>query len=63
MQVFDRWGSLLFSKKNIAPNDEKYGWDGISRGKIVENGVYTCLLIMEYQGQKFQFSQSVTLIR
>ena len=31
-RIFSRWGELVFEKKDFAPNDLKYGWDGKVRG-------------------------------
>ena len=35
MELFDRWGHLMFSTKDIAK-----GWDGTVKGQIVQDGVY-----------------------
>ncbi|MBT3417913.1 MAG: T9SS type B sorting domain-containing protein [Flavobacteriales bacterium] len=36
MQVFDRWGSVIFQSDNL-----EYGWDGTSfSGKKMNNGTY-----------------------
>ncbi len=43
-RVFDRWGGLLFEKKNFPPNDESAGWDGASRGQPLDPGVYTYMV-------------------
>lgn len=37
-QIFDRWGNLVFERKNIS-NGSK-GWNGSFRGEPVEEGVY-----------------------
>lgn len=31
-RVFNRWGELVFEKKDFAPNDPNFGWDGKVRG-------------------------------
>ncbi len=38
MQIFDRWGELIFESSNI--ND---GWDGFYKGQKVQNDVYVCV--------------------
>jgi gliding motility-associated-like protein len=40
MQIFDRWGSLVFNADNIEPNNPTLGWDGKFNGKDVVQGVY-----------------------
>ena len=40
LDVFDRWGELVFSNKNFAPNQPELGWDGRHRGDLVQPGVY-----------------------
>ena len=31
-RIFNRWGELVFEKKDFDPNDPRYGWDGRVRG-------------------------------
>ncbi len=40
MEVFSRWGDLVFLKENFPPNSPDEGWDGQFRGKFVDVGVY-----------------------
>ncbi len=40
LQIFDRWGNLVFSKNSIPTNDPSLGWDGKFGTKSVESGVY-----------------------
>ncbi|MEO1625602.1 MAG: M43 family zinc metalloprotease [Bacteroidota bacterium] len=40
LQVFNRWGALIFEQNNFAPNDPSLGWDGTFKGQLVNSGVY-----------------------
>jgi gliding motility-associated-like protein len=40
LRVYDRWGELLYEQTDLAPNDERSGWDGIHRGRTMLPGVY-----------------------
>lgn len=42
VNIFDRWGGLIFTQDNIMPNclDGIRLWDGIYRGKTVDPGVF-----------------------
>lgn len=40
LAVYSRWGSVIFDKKGLAPNDQFGGWDATFSDKIVESGVY-----------------------
>jgi gliding motility-associated-like protein len=64
MQIFDRWGELLFENRNFLPNDEFYGWEGRAKGQDVSPGVYIYLIEVEYvDGETEVFSGDVTVIR
>lgn len=39
-RIFNRWGNLVFEKKNGLPNDTRYGWDGKWKGVPVSPDVY-----------------------
>ena len=41
MTIYDRWGELIFSSKNI--ND---GWDGLFNGKLMDNGIFVYVMEM-----------------
>ncbi len=40
LQIFDRWGELVFSNNNFPPNDAQFGWDGELQGKELNNNVF-----------------------
>lgn len=58
LQVYSRWGELLFQRDGLAANDEQGGWDGTFRGKPLSPGVYTWVaevafldgVVLEYKG-------------
>lgn len=38
--IFDRWGGAIFEVHDVLPNDPDAGWDGLTRGQQLPNGVY-----------------------
>ncbi|NOT38190.1 MAG: gliding motility-associated C-terminal domain-containing protein [Saprospiraceae bacterium] len=40
LNIYDRWGELVFSKTNFPINQEKEGWDGTFRSQRLTTGVY-----------------------
>ena len=59
MQIFNRWGELLFNT-----NDIKAGWDGTFRGMDMPEGTYTFIAhITDRAGRTFKRSGSVLLLR
>jgi gliding motility-associated-like protein len=60
LQVFNRWGILIFSTTN--PN---ISWDGKYRGEIAPAGVYSYILDYEYTPHKIRREQngSVSIVR
>lgn len=40
LQVFDRWGSLVFEGRNLPPGDGRSGWDGQGHNGPSPPGVY-----------------------
>lgn len=64
LQIFNRWGDLVYEAKDLAPNDTQRGWNGITKGKFAPNGVYVYVaqLVME-DGKIRPFSGSMVLLR
>jgi hypothetical protein len=64
LQVFDRWGSLLFSARDLRPGDESTGWDGTFRGQPVLPGVYVWQALVSFlDGEEEMFAGDVTVYR
>ncbi|MBV6440508.1 MAG: hypothetical protein EPGJADBJ_02178 [Saprospiraceae bacterium] len=64
LQIFDRWGGLMFEGKALSLNDEQRGWDGTWRGKKMPPGVYTWLAeIRQADGALMKKEGEVTVLR
>lgn len=64
-QIFDRWGSMVFSSQNGIPNDMSFGWNGKIKGVDASEGVYQFIMDMEdILGYSLgTFTGSITLVR
>lgn len=49
LQIFDRWGDIVFEAINIPPNDPSFGWDGSMGGRPMNSQVYVwhCRLTLQ----------------
>jgi len=56
MRIFDRWGNMLWTgiEDQLRINA---GWDGVVRGDVVQSGVYTYTLEVEYIDGDFRVYQ------
>lgn len=62
--VKDRWGNLVFEKKDLDLNDPKQGWDGTFRGQPCAAGTFLYELEIEFpDGVRKQFKGEVKLLR
>ncbi len=62
LAIFDRWGNQLFSAKDIQPNDELAGWNGIFQGKLLNPAVFVWHAVVEFiDGEKETFFGDITL--
>jgi gliding motility-associated-like protein len=63
LNVYDRWGNLVFQTKNTLFQDPA-GWDGLYQNQTMPAGVYVWLASIEFvDGQQQFFSGDVTLVR
>lgn len=59
LQIFDRWGELIFESFDV-----NIGWDGYYRGKLCEQGVYIWKADVKLSnGKTFNKTSDVTLLR
>ena len=49
LEIFDRWGNLVFQIRDVPAANFDQGWDGTFRGSDVPNGVY--VFVLEVSGE------------
>ncbi|HEX5653774.1 MAG TPA: PKD domain-containing protein, partial [Chitinophagaceae bacterium] len=64
LRVFNRWGELVFEKREFPVNNAASGWDGTYKGKKAQPDVYVYQLeIICNNGQTIQYAGNIALIR
>ena len=64
LQVFSRWGELVFEASGILPNDESLGWDGLFNGEPVDPGVFVYIAQLRFADlEVVQMEGDVTVLR
>ncbi len=63
LQVFDRWGEMMFERFDFQPNVGQIGWDGRLQGRFLDPAVFTYKAVIEYvDGRIEEFYGTVTLV-
>ncbi|GJM32126.1 MAG: hypothetical protein DHS20C18_11270 [Saprospiraceae bacterium] len=64
LQIYDRWGGMVFQSDDLPANHFGKGWDGTARGKPLSSGIYVWQLEAELiNGKKIAKSGEVMLVR
>ncbi len=64
LQIFDRWGGMIWENTNFDLNDAALGWDGSSRSKPVNPGVYAYMARVQFLDDiPLTFHGTVTVLR
>ena len=64
LNIFDRWGNMVFSRPSFAPNITENGWDGTLKGEPVQSGVFAFVAEVKHiDGSTESISGEVALIR
>ncbi|MCC6282702.1 MAG: gliding motility-associated C-terminal domain-containing protein [Saprospiraceae bacterium] len=66
MQVFNRWGELMYERKTFFPDNDNLseGWDGRYKGDVVNPGVYVYIVEVEFLDDRvLLYRGDVTVIR
>ena len=63
-RVYSRWGELVYSAENFAPNQIGFGWDGRLHNEYMQPGVFTYILAaVNKRGATYTRYGDVTLVR
>lgn len=63
-RIFNRWGSLVFSRENFSPDQPGTAWDGRTKGEPAPTGTYTYSIeMMLKNGKVISEGGGVTLLR
>lgn len=61
--IYNRWGDLVYSESDFPPNDDKYGWDGFFRSKLVNAGVYVYWVkVLTKENKEILFKGDVSVL-
>ncbi len=64
LQIFDRYGDLVYEQKEFPISYESKGWDGRFKGKKMRNDTYVWVATIDFwDGKPVQVVGDVTLIR
>lgn len=64
MQIFDRWGNLVFDKENLDPNVMTNFWDGTYQGKALDSNVFTYFItLLLTDGKNKVYHGDITIIK
>lgn len=64
LEIFDRWGGLVYENQDYLPQTSRDGWDGTKNGKPMPSGQYTYVArVVFLDGLVKEYSGSVRLIR
>ena len=64
MRVFNRWGQVVFEKRNFTVNSINDGWNGNFQGRLANADTY--VYVIEYlcdNGELVTLKGNVTLLR
>ncbi len=64
LQIYDRWGSLIYQCQDGRPNDKTCGWDGTLNDQRVQSGVYVYYAEVEFiDGESIVYTGDLTVVR
>lgn len=64
MQIFNRWGELVYEAHNIMPNDASVGWDGQYKGIVLEPDVFVYIIEATCNlGEHFTYKGDISIVR
>ena len=63
LQIYSRWGELLYETNELVLNEELKGWDGYHHGQKMNPGVFVWLARISFiDGERVVYSGDLTLV-
>jgi gliding motility-associated-like protein len=63
LQIFDRWGELIYEATNLPINNDRYGWDGTFKGKLVTPATFVYRIELDFiDGAVQTYNGDVTVV-
>jgi gliding motility-associated-like protein len=64
LRIFNRWGQVVFERREFPVNDPSYGWDGRYKGKNPQADVYVYQVeLLCSNGELVKYSGNIALIQ
>jgi len=64
LNIYNRWGEVVFANSNFMPKDPNFAWDGTFRGEPVNPGVYVYLAEIEFiDGYRVIYQGDITILK
>ncbi|MFN0036039.1 MAG: hypothetical protein ACKVUS_13330 [Saprospiraceae bacterium] len=64
LEIYDRWGNLVFARKKFPPNAPESGWNGTQNGKIFDPAVFVWQAVLLLKnGDTVKVEGDVTVLR
>jgi gliding motility-associated-like protein len=64
LQIYNRWGALVFEQNNFVPNNGATDWKGEYKGKALDIGVYVYKVVLAFEDNStLLISGDVSLLR
>ncbi len=65
LQVYNRWGELVFEADNVPANNAGFGWDGTFKGLVLEPDVFVYIVHAQCElgGPIFKYQGNISIVR
>lgn len=64
LEIYDRWGEMVYAVRDVAPGNPDLGWDGTLDGQPLVPGVMVYRIsVQDRNGDSFLYEGSVTLVK
>ena len=64
LNIYNRWGEVVFANSNFQPEDPNFAWDGFFKGQALNPGVYVYLAEIEFiDGLRVIYQGDITILK